>query len=316
MKKILAIMFSMFIGLSIVACVNNDTTTELTTTEYIEPMSVMVPSGSPALAQIFIQEKDYYNVDVVVGPDPLVAALGSGSHDFVFAPTNVGAKLYTVGNIDYQFLAAVTFGNYYLVSNQEDDFTIASLEGKEIIVFGQNATSDIILQYILAENEIEATLTYVDSVTTANSSYIADNTKIILTAEPSLSVLEVTLPGFQVIDLQDEYELITGESSYPQAGVFGKTDLSAAQISRFLTDLESSIDLVNSDPDQAVTKAIEFEYGFTEAVLDLAIPRCHLDYVFASDVKDDLVFYFNIILEVNAALLGGVLPDDDFYYNQ
>ncbi len=318
MKKFITLIFVSIIGIFLAGCVaetTSEATTEETTTEYIEPMSVMTPSGAPALAQIFIQDSEHYNVDVVVGPDPLVAALASGSHDFVFAPTNVGAKLYTAAGIDYQFLAAVTFGNYFLVSNQEDEFTISSLEGKEIIVFGQNATSDIVLQYILEENGVTATLTYVDSVTTASSTYIADDTKIILTAEPSLSILEVTVPGFQFIDLQDEYEDITGESSYPQAGVFGKTDLTSVQIERFLDDLEDSINLVNSNHDLAIEKAIEFEYGFTATVLEMAIPRCHLDYVSASDVKNDLEAYFNLILAMNPTLLGGVLPNEDFYYN-
>ncbi|MBN2540584.1 MAG: hypothetical protein JXB08_03560 [Bacilli bacterium] len=324
MKKLLAMILAFTLGLTLLGCgatttmfttTASETTENTTSTEAVEPLSVMTPAGAPALAQLYIQNSDRYNVDVVVGPDPLIAALLSGSHDFVFAPTNVGAKLYTTG-IDYQFLAAVTFGNYYLVSNQEDDFTIASLEGKEIIVFGQNATSDIILQYILEENGVNATLTYVDSVTTANSTYIADDTKIILTAEPSLSVLENAVPGFQYIDLQEEYSAITGSSSYPQAGVFGKTTLTDDQIEQFLADLEASINLVNDDVPAAIVLATEFEYGFSSAVLTTAIPNCHLDYVSALDVKTDLEAYFNIILDMNGVLIGGALPVNDFYYSE
>lgn len=278
-----------------------------------ELLTIMTPSGSPALAQIFVQDSGDYDVDIIIGPDPLAAAFVSGSHDFIFAPTNLGAKLYTTG-VEYKFLAAVTFGNYYLVSNQEGDFTIDSLEGKEIVVFGQNATSDIILRYILQENDISATLTYVDSVATANSTYIADDSKIIMTAEPSLSVLSDNVPGFKIIDLQNEYNLITDKSGYPQAGVFGKTTLTDRQINRFLDDLEDSINKVNQDTDEAVAKAIEFEYGFSTTVLQSAIPNCHLEYISALDVKDDLEEYFGIILDINPALIGGALPVSDFYY--
>lgn len=319
MKKFLAIVFILFIGVSFVAC--NETTTQTTsgytsgtTTEYVEPLSVMTPAGAPALAQLFIQADDNkYEVDVVNGPDPLLAAFTSGSHDFIFAPTNLGAKLYTTG-VDYQFLAAVTFGSYYLVSNQTDEFTIQSLEGKEITLFGQNATSDIVLQYILDENGVNATLNYVDSVATANSIYIADDTKIIMTAEPSLSVLESNVPGFQTIDLQDEYQKLTGESSFPQAGVFGKTTLSADQIDQFLMDLETSVSKVNTDTETAISWATFFEYGFSESVLESAIPNSHLEFVSAMDVKTDLETYFNIILSINPALIGGALPVNDFYY--
>jgi len=32
------------------------------------------------------------------------------------------------------------------------------------------------------------------------------------------------------------------------------------------------------------------------------------------DAKTDLETYFNIILSINPALIGGALPVDDFYY--
>jgi len=302
MKKILTLVLGLLAILALVGCNQNT-----------ESLTVMAPNGAPALAQLFVQDNDDYAVDIVNGADPLVAALGSGSHDFVFAPTNLGAKLYTSG-IEYKFLAAVTFGNYYLVSMQEEDFTVESLEGKEIVVFGQNATSDIIIKYILEENNINATLTYVDAVSTANGEFIADNNKIIMTAEPLLSVLANSVEGFKTLDLQLEYQEITGEDSYPQAGVFGKTSLTDRQIKKFLKDLEDSVIKVNEDLDSAVAKAAELEYTFPEAVLRTAIPNSHLDFKSALDVKADLIEYFNIILEMNGALIGNQLPEDDFYY--
>ncbi|XFA98302.1 hypothetical protein ACAG96_05350 [Candidatus Izemoplasma sp. B36] len=301
MKKIFTIILIMIISISITACNNSD------------PLTVMAPNGAPALAQLFVQDdEENYTVDIVNGVDPLVAAFGSGSHDFIFAPTNLGAKLYNSG-IEYKFIAAITFGNYYLVS-MEDNFTLESLEGKEIVVFGQNATSDIVLKYILEENDITATLTYVDSVTTSNAAFIADNTKIIMSAEPLLSVLALNVSGFNTIDLQAEYQEITSESSYPQAGVFAKISLSSRQIRNFLNDLEDSVDKVNTDLDTTVAKAAELEYTFPEAVIRSAIPNSNIDFITASDVRNDLESYFNIILTMNGALIGDTLPDDDFYH--
>jgi len=174
MKKTLTLLLGFLISFALLGCGAN----------YDEPLKVIVPNGAPALAQIFMQENENYEVSVVNGAQPLVAAFGSGTHDFIFAPTNLGAKLYNSG-LEYQFIAAVTFGNYYLVS-MEDDFTLSSLEGKEIVVFGQNATSDIVLRYVLEENNITATLRYVPSVGDANAEFALDNDIIILSAEPML----------------------------------------------------------------------------------------------------------------------------------
>ena len=159
MRKILVFLLAILLTLGLVGCNSSS-----------EPLTIMAPNGAPALSQLFLQDdSENYSVDIVNGADPLVAAFGSGSHDFIFAPTNLGAKLYTSG-IEYKFIAAITFGNYFLVS-MEDNFTIESLEGKEIVVFGQNSTSDIIIKYILAENNITADIEYVDAVATANAEF-------------------------------------------------------------------------------------------------------------------------------------------------
>ncbi len=302
MKKILVFLLAILLTLGLVGCNSNS-----------EPLTIMAPNGAPALSQLFMQDdSENYSVDIVNGADPLVAAFGSGSHDFIFAPTNLGAKLYTSG-IEYKFIAAITFGNYYLVS-MEDNFTIESLEGKDIVVFGQNATSDIIIRYILEENNINATITYVDAVDTANAEFIVDNTKIIMSAEPLLSILALNVPDFNTIDLQAEYQEITGETSYPQAGVFVKTEITDRQIRNFLDDLENSVEKVNNDLDSAVAKAVELEYTFPEAVLRSAIPNSNIGFVTAEDIREDLEDYFNIILEMNGVLIGDQLPDDDFYF--
>jgi len=276
--------------------------------------SVIAPNGSPALAQMYLQnDSEHYAVDIVSGPDPLLAAFGSGSHDFIFAPTNLGAKLYTASQ-DYILVAAVTFGNYYLVTDSADTFDIDSLEGKDIVVFGQNQTSDIILRYILSENEVTSTYSYVADVATALSSFVADNTKIVMVAEPSLSVLLSSHPDLDVIDLQTEYEAITGSSSYPQAGVFAKATLDHDAINQFLTDLQNSIQQVNQNVADSATLGVELGYGFSYNVLVSAIPNSHLMYRSALDVRTSLEAYFSIIMDLNPVLIGNALPVDSFYY--
>lgn len=302
MKRIFILLTIAVLTLFLVGCQDNTVYT------------VIAPNGAPALAGMYVQEDtDHYSYDIVSGPDALIAAFTSVSHDFIFAPTNLGAKMYAASQ-DYELIAAISFGNYYLVTETTETFDLSYLSGKDIVVFGQNQTSDIILQYVLDENSIEATYTYVADVATAASTYIADSSKIVMVAEPSLSVLEASHPNIKVIDLQVAYEDITGESSYPQAGVFAKTILSDRAITNFLEALDNSISLVNSDPESAAALAVELNFGFPESVVVSAIPGCHLDFVSAQDVKSSLEDYFNIILEMNPVLIGGALPENDFYY--
>ncbi len=277
-------------------------------------LKIMVPSGSPALSQIYIQENtDEYEVDIVNGADPLVAAFASNSHDIIFAPTNLGAKLYQSG-MDYLFAGTVVWGNYYLIAKGKITFDMEHLQNQNIIVFGQNQTSDIILKYLLEESLVTATITYVDSVATATAMFMADPSLIVMVAEPSLSSVESKVADLQIIDLQNVYETITGEDSYPQAGVFVSKTLSKTQVNLFLRDLKRSIEQINDDPEAAGITGETLEIGFTAAIIAAAIPTSHLDYRSAIDSKNALEAYFQLILDRNAALIGGALPDESFYY--
>jgi len=279
-----------------------------------EVLTIMVPSGSPALAQIYLQQDvEQYRVDVVNGADALLYAFGSESHDVIFAPTNLGAKLYQSG-MNYLFAGTVVWGNYYLIAKNQSSFDIASLQGKNVVVFGQNQTSDIILRYLLNEMDVSVTITYVDSVATASAMFLANNDLIVMVAEPSLSAVNSKVTDVQIIDLQTTYQSVTGSDSYPQAGVFVNKSLDEKLINNFLSDLGDSVELVNQDPQAASLIAAELEYAFSQSVIANAIPYSHLEFVSANDSRVALEAYFTMILDFNGALIGGSLPNDEFYY--
>ena len=314
MKKVLSLVLLVVLGLTLSGCEK----------EAIE-LKIVTPLGSPALAQTHMQsempslgEHISYEVEVVSGTDPLVAAFGSGSHDIIYAPTNLGAKLISTG-VEYQFAGTVVWGNLYLATGTDDTFDLSDLDGKEIVVFGQNATPDIILQTVLeAQNYTTApTLTYVDSAGTAMATLVADPTKVVLLAEPVLSVasLPSKVANLKSIDLQDAWEDITGTSSYPQAGIFVKKGTDKDAVDMYLEEVEASIAEALNNPSEVAQMAVDLEYGFPLPVLTSAIPRSNLMFKDASDSKAALETYFGYIIDFNPALIGGSLPEDDFYYN-
>jgi NitT/TauT family transport system substrate-binding protein len=273
-------------------------------------ITMMVPSGSPELAQLFMQNQAIYQVDIVQGADPLVAAFGSGSHDVIFAPTNLGAKMYQA-NPNYILLGVVVWGNLYLVSTSELD-DLSDLSHKEITVFGQNQTSDIILRHILIEQNITAELTYVDSVATATSLFLADPSRIVLTAEPSFSKLRAITTHLRWISLQEAYGNIHGTTNYPQAGVFIKRDLETHTRVQIEDDLRESVERVTEQKEIAADLAIHLGSTLEKGVLELAIMNSNLFYQSASQAKNQVISYFEMIMQFNPNLIGS-MPPSDFY---
>jgi len=275
-----------------------------------ESISMIVPYGTPELSQLYMEDSKDYQVDIVQGADPLISAFGSVSHDVIFAPTHLGAKMYhSIGS--YRLAASIIWGNYYLVSTEE--LSIEDLSGRDIVVFGQNQTSDIILKFICSELDITPNLSYVDSVATATSLFISDSSKIVMVAEPSLSLIKQTMPAVNVIDLQLSYEEVTGRDSYPQSSVFIKATLSDSIIRKIMEDLESSIALVNSNITASAALSVKLGMGMNQAVVESAIPLSNIRFIDAQDAKDDIIDYFEIIMSMNSALIGA-MPDDFFYY--
>ena len=313
MKKIFSLMMVFLFGITLVSCEKEDVN-----------LKIMTPLGSPALAQTYMEstlpslgEHVTYEIDVVIGTDPLVAAFGSGTHDIIYAPTNLGAKLISTG-IEYKFAATVVWGNLYLVTTGLETFTLDDLDGKEIVVFGKNATPDIILQSVIDNHTytIPPTYRYVDSANTAQGELLQDPSIIILIAEPLLSVLALPskIGDMNIIDLQSEWEDLTGNTSYPQAGIFVKSSLDEDLVNDYLAQVEISVNETTTNAAGVAQMAVDLEYGLPVSVLTGAIPRSNLMYKDALESKEALELYFNYILEFNGALIGGVLPGDDFYF--
>jgi NitT/TauT family transport system substrate-binding protein len=189
-----------------------------------DQIKIMAPQGSPELAVTYLKSHVDYHVDVVIGADPLLAAFSSQTHDVIIAPTHLGAKLYA-SNFDYIMLGVVVFGNYYFASQSQQLNDLTDINGKEVVIFGQNQTSDIIVKHLFNHFEVEANITYVDSVATANAMLILNPELIILTAEPSLSTLIRSYPNLEILSLDSYYQRLEGQT-YPQASVFVKTSLS------------------------------------------------------------------------------------------
>ncbi len=308
MKKLLVLLVCMIGTLS--ACDDEKT------------LNVMVPNGAPALSQIKVEhamhgvENPRYDVEVVYGPEPLVSAFGSESHEIIIAPLNLGAKLYTKADAPYQFAATITWGNLYLASNDALK-TLRDLEGKTITAFGKNTTPDIVLSAILDAYVFEEApeIEYVDGVDTAIAHLSENSASVALVAEPALSAFEMKTESMNTIDLQAKWETHVSDKPYPQAGVFVHSTLSEATIETYIEALKESMEMVTEDTASMSEMMETLDYPFPPALMPSVIQRSHIEFKSASQSRDSVIAYFEVIGSFNPALYGATMPDDAFYYD-
>jgi len=278
---------------------------------------VIVPTGTPSLGIAnVLNDKTLVDANIVSGSDPLIAAFTNASYDVVVAPVNLGAKLYNANeNFSYILYKTIVWGNYYLVSNEEIA-TLESLEGKTVLVFGKNSTPDVVLRTLISAKNINVNLEYVDDVATANSYLLSGKADIIVSAEPSLTKMSAN-KNFYTLDLQKQWQQLTGSYSLPQAGIFIKKDSKDEKYLKTVLDkMIESVQMAQTKPNVLIASAVSVDENLAkigEETLQKAIGNCNLR-VEETD-KEAIEFYFSQVIQLGiGATVGGKLPDEAFYY--
>lgn len=282
--------------------------------------SFLAPTGTPSLALATVFDNNpQVEYEIVAGANPLVAALTSGSHDFIVAPVNVGAKLFT-SNQKYKLVKTIVWGNFYIASLSEIT-SINDLEGKTITAFSQNSSPDIMLKAVLDAYGLsdKVTIEYVDAVTTANSMMMSGQAEIIVSAEPSISVLKNKKTVY-TIDLQEEWNKLSGGSSFPQAGLFVNTALltedkkanTMAFINKVLEKIEDY-----KNPSILAASAVKIDTSFETvgaANLEKAIPNCWIALKEKEAEEQAIKYYAEKLISLGlGAQIGGSVPSEEFY---
>lgn len=310
MKKIILSLFILLMGIVVTSCtITNDEGAK-------EELSIIMPSGTPALglAEYAVDNTDV-KAEVVAGSEPLVAAFTSGSHDVIVAPVNLGAKMYQV-NQEYVLYKTFVWGNLYLASKSPLN-SFKDLDGKTVVAFGKNSTPDIVMQALLKHHsDITVTVEYVSDVAEANTLLAGGKTEIVVSAEPAISKLKSKL-NLSIIDLQDEWAKMTGNESYPQAGIFVKKSITKHKfIKDQLEEMKNAIINANENPNVCAEKAVLLHSSFAtlgKEVLVSAIPNCHYQ-ILESD-KEAVNYYLQMMMDLGfSKQMGGSLPVDEFYY--
>ena len=310
MRKIILSLFIFMLGLVVTSCSVTFVDGEQ------KEVSVIMPTGTPALALAeFAMTNDYVKAEVVAGSDPLVAAFTSKSHDVIVAPVNLGAKMYSVYQ-EYVLYKTFVWGNLYLASKGELN-SFEDIDGKKVVAFGKNSTPDIVMQALLKyHSDINVTVEYVSDVSEANTLLASGKAEIVVTAEPAISKLKSKF-NLSIIDLQDEWAKMTGNESYPQAGIFVKKSITSKKyIKDALDDMKEAVINANLNPTNCANHAVNLHTSFETLGVETlvsAIPNCHYQ-ILESD-KEAVNYYLQMMIDLGfSKQMGESLPVDEFYY--
>lgn len=310
MKKILCLIILAF---ALVGCESKEN----------KDITILVPNGIPLIALGDLV--DEYQVETVVGPELLVSGLISKSHDLIIAPLNLGAKLYLNNSSTYKLSALITFGNTYLVSRKSTNLeTIQDVEGEEILAYGRNAVPDLILKKALDFSNVNVQIIYQNGIDEVipffvsnpnNPNNILETTpKYILAAEPYLTKLELDYQmELNILDLQE----VLGDKFIPQAAIFINPESKHYDwLEEVLEKVKNNIYSLNQDPKsyaEKITSKHQYFKNLGAKTIEHCIPRSNINYLVARENINLCEAFFQMLNDYNPNLLGGQIPNQEFY---
>jgi NitT/TauT family transport system substrate-binding protein len=255
-------------------------------------------------------------------PDELRAGLTSGQIDLSIVPVQAAANLYNRG-MGVRLVNVVTNGLIYVVAAEGSVGSLADLAGKRIAVHFVNDTPDLILRALLEKHGLTGSVEIVATGTPAESAQLllAGQIEVALLSEPfsTVAILRGKEAGkslARVIDIQQEWGGQTGLGPVvPQAGLAvtkGFGEANPDLIAPLHQLLEAATASVIADPAAAAANA-SGPLELPAPVLAASIPHSALVARAAGSVRPEIEAMLSLMAASDAAIIGGKLPDDDFY---
>ena len=329
MKRILALLVlcTIIIGaLTSCSIFNKNDKNQSTTKIRIGTLSGPTGMGMAKMINDNGMDSDKYSFTVYGSPTDAQAAFVAGDIDAICFPTNNAANLNAKMNDSLCVAAINCLGSLYLVSNQNHNITsIKDLEGKTIYASVPNSTTGAIINHILEENGVNATVSFEYNGETLNdhdllSAYMAKGEiDLAILPEPkaTATIVSNTSLGLSIaLNLSTEWEKVSpsGEPLTMGCIIFRRdfANNNKDAVNAFLDEYKSSIEYINDKNNNADAASMIVAAGILpkEAIAKKALNNLYgsIVYIDGDDMQTALVGFYNVI--------GLNLPDDEFYYDK
>ncbi len=329
MKKITALLLVIVISLLALASCNtgssgNNNQNSETTKIRVGCLSGPTGMGMAKMIDDNGMDSDKYSFTVFGSPEDAKNAFIAGDVDAICFPTNTAANLYGALKGNVTVAAINCLGSLYLVTNDKEQITdITQLEGKTIYASVPGSTTGAIINHILKENNVNATVSFEyngDTLASHDllSSYMAQGViDIAILPEPKATATIIQNPDANLaidLNLSTEWDKISDEAEPLTMGciIFKKDFANAnkASVNAFLEEYESSIEYINDKNNNNSAAEMIFNAGILPKA---AIAKKALLNLYGSIIYMDGA-EMETALKAFYAVIDLASPADDFYY--
>jgi len=278
------------------------------------------PSGM-GMAYLFDAEAaPQYNMTLCAAPDEVTGRIISGEVDIAAVPINLAAVLYNKMDGAVSIIALNTLGVLYILENGNTIHSIASLAGKTVYAFGQGATPEYILNYLLEKNGVagRVTIEYLGEHAELAALMAAGEIVIAMLPEPNVtSVLSKNENIRVALDLTQEWAKVS-DTMLVQGCIIVRNDFAQAHpdaLEKFLKDYEASVNKVNANPEAAAQVIADAGILPDVQTAQASIPGSNIIFLRGADAKAAAEAMLQVLFDANPKSVGGAMPGGEFYGN-
>jgi NitT/TauT family transport system substrate-binding protein len=290
-------------------------------------VSIAVPNGSPAITFARVIEKQALSEDIPVdfnlldGPSHIPIITQKEQADLIFMPLNIASKLYNNG-VDYKLLNVVSWGALNIVSSDESITDWGDLKGKELYLFGEGASPDILTRFFLSRKGIDPKdLNLIYQTPNQNAQLlITDKFNTALLPEPvSTMALQKNSSLHVVVNYNEEWQKIFGkENSLAQAGIMINNrfaDENPELVTTISNLYKEEIAEFFRNPEEFGKLAEKQRISASKELIIQSYQKLGLRYMTSQEAKEKVLSYLKVLHDFSPESIGGKVPDDGFFYN-
>jgi len=272
-------------------------------------------TGPTSMGLIKLIDSGEYDFSLKTEASAFSAALAKGEIDIAAVPMNLAAIIYNNTDGGIRLLAANTLGVLYIVERGESVLSIDDLDGRRLYATGAGAVPEFTLRYLLDRAKAEPDIQWCSDTTEVLSHLQTDENALAMLPQPFVTVAQTKLDDLRVaLDLGELWresgtEVITG--ALVVRTEFAETH--AQEIADFMQKYRESVEFCNSDTDAAAALIGKHEI-VPEAVAKKALPACNICCIEGGELKEMTGAYLAALYDMYPQAVGGVLPDQEFYY--
>jgi NitT/TauT family transport system substrate-binding protein len=129
------------------------------------------------------------------------------------------------------------------------------------------------------------------------------------------TVLAREIDGLRVaLDLTEEWSRVSDNDLIMSVVIARREFAENYNIAAFLEEYEKSVSFVNTYLHESANLAVNFDLIPTAAIAEAAIPRSNIVFVTGEEMRRNLLGFYRVLHEANPQLVGGELPEEDFYF--